>query len=364
MIVKDEAKVIERCLASVKPLIDFWVISDTGSADGTQGIIREFLADIPGELHEDEWVDFGHNRSLNLRHARGKADFLLLIDADIVVRIEGPLPELRADSFMVQHAGELLYRNRRLVRGDIDWRYVGATHEYITADRAVSSANLDAWVVEHFADGGSRADKFERDARLLQQDIDRDPGNARAVFYLAQTMRDMGNTQRAIELYSRRASMGGWAEEVCYSLLQVGVLESDRGNWGAGMDALTRAWEARPQRLEACYELASRLRAKGNHQAAHAFAVAGLGRPIPDDVLFMSPWIYRWGLLFEFSITSYWVGDRAASLRACDELLAMDDLPARFRDQTLRNREFSAPQAAPPADVPTPRSSVLRARME
>ena len=29
MIVKNESKVIERCLASVKPLIDYWVIFDT-----------------------------------------------------------------------------------------------------------------------------------------------------------------------------------------------------------------------------------------------------------------------------------------------------------------------------------------------
>ena len=52
MIVKNEAPVIRRCLASVCPLIDSWVIIDTGSNDGTQEIIREYLRDIPGELHE------------------------------------------------------------------------------------------------------------------------------------------------------------------------------------------------------------------------------------------------------------------------------------------------------------------------
>jgi glycosyltransferase involved in cell wall biosynthesis len=36
MIVKNESKVIERCLRSVKGCIDYWVIVDTGSTDDTQ----------------------------------------------------------------------------------------------------------------------------------------------------------------------------------------------------------------------------------------------------------------------------------------------------------------------------------------
>ncbi|WP_229885463.1 glycosyltransferase, partial [Streptomyces tanashiensis] len=77
MIVKNEAAVIERCLASVRGLVDTWVISDTGSTDGTQELIRKALDGIPGELHEETWVNFGHNRSLNIAHALGRADYLL-----------------------------------------------------------------------------------------------------------------------------------------------------------------------------------------------------------------------------------------------------------------------------------------------
>ena len=63
MIVKNEAKVIERCLASVRPILSYWTIVDTGSTDGTQDIIRQFMADIPGELYERPWKDFAHNRT-------------------------------------------------------------------------------------------------------------------------------------------------------------------------------------------------------------------------------------------------------------------------------------------------------------
>ena len=52
MIVKDEASVIPRCLASVRKLIDYWIIVDTGSTDGTPEVVRKVMHEIPGELHQ------------------------------------------------------------------------------------------------------------------------------------------------------------------------------------------------------------------------------------------------------------------------------------------------------------------------
>ncbi|MFF6984706.1 glycosyltransferase [Streptomyces sp. NPDC008343] len=364
MIVKNESAVIERCLASVRDLISTWVISDTGSTDGTQQLIRSMLEGIPGDLYEEPWVDFGHNRTLNIRHARGKADYLLLLDADQVLCQYGDLPRLSADAYMVRHEGNTEYRIRRLVRGDIAWRYEGVTHEYLTTEGAVDQAHLDTLVIQHYGDGGARHDKFERDARLLGAEMERDPTNSRTVFYLAQTLRDMGKAQEAIALYERRAEMGGWSEEVYYSLLQVGVLKADSGDWPGGMDALVRAWESRPSRLEACYQLCSRLRVKGQYRAAHAIASAGVDQQPSDDVLFVDSWLYRWGLLFEYSISAYWTEHWAASRSACDRLLAMHDLPESIRAQTLRNRQFAVERCAlePVPAVPAARPAPAKAR--
>ncbi|MFJ1866660.1 glycosyltransferase [Streptomyces sp. NPDC088097] len=358
MIVKNESAVIERCLKSVRGLIDTWVISDTGSTDGTQQLIRSALKGIPGELHEEPWQDFGHNRSLNLGHALGKADYLLLLDADLVLLRTGPLPPLSADSYMLRHEGATEYRIKRLVRADLPWRYEGVTHEYLTCDRRDENdrqpglqENLDALSIEDYADGGSRHDKFERDARLLGAELQRDPSNARTVFYLAQTMRDLGDAAASIKLYERRATMGGWEEEVYYALLQAGILYGESGNWPAAMDAFSRAWDARPDRLEACYELASRLRLLGRHHSAHAVTAAVLGRPAPEDLLFVQPWVYRWGLLFEHSITAYWTGNMATSIKACDRLLAMPELPESYRRQTEANRGFAIAALRPTVPV-------------
>jgi hypothetical protein len=105
-------------------------------------------------------------------------------------------------------------------------------------------------------------------------------------------------------------------------------------------------------RLEACYELASRLRLKGRYRTAHALLGGVVDAPEPDDLLFTKSWVYEWGLLFEFSITAYWVGDYTASIEACDTLLGLPDLPEPIRRQTVLNREFAVGQAV--AAVPGP----------
>ncbi|MGX4691987.1 glycosyltransferase [Streptomyces sp. JNUCC 63] len=361
MIVKDESRVIERCLGSVRHLIDTWVISDTGSSDGTQDLIRKTLDGIPGELHDEPWVDFGHNRTQNIRRARGRADYLLTLDADHVLRQDAPLPRLTATSYMLRYdTPDTQHRFKHLMRGDLAWRYEGVTHEYPCADGPDLQENLDALVIEDHADGGCRGDKSERDARLLRRELERDPSNPRTVFYLANTERDLGHVKEAIALYERRAAMGGWAEEVYCSLLEAGILKADRGNdWAGAMDAFSRAWDSRPQRLEACYELASRLRVQGRWHTAHAVLGAVVGREEPGDLLFTRSWVYRWGLLFEYAITAYWVGDLPASLQACDTLLGIPDLPESIRSQTEITREFAA---RPTATVPQPSSPPHRSQ--
>src|SRR5215210_7335079 len=121
MIVRDEAEVIERCLDSVAGLIDTWTICDTGSEDGTPELIEKRLEGIPGTLHRTAWQDFGHNRSELMKLAKGTAEYLLLIDADMTIEVRGPLPELTADAYELRHEGSLGYWIPRLVRGSLDW---------------------------------------------------------------------------------------------------------------------------------------------------------------------------------------------------------------------------------------------------
>ena len=134
MIVKNESHVISRCLGSVLPLLDAWVIVDTGSTDGTQQSVQTFLSHLPGELIERPWINFAHNRSESLRLARGRADYLLVIDADEVLELSPgfKLPTLTADAYDFEMLSiHLTYYKTQLVRESLAWRYQGVVHEYI-----------------------------------------------------------------------------------------------------------------------------------------------------------------------------------------------------------------------------------------
>jgi glycosyltransferase involved in cell wall biosynthesis len=340
MIVKDEAAVIERCLESVRGLVDTWVICDTGSTDGTQEVIRASLGDLPGALHERPWVDFGHNRTELMELAHGHADYLLLIDADMTVTYDrARLRDLTADSYMLRHADDPEYWIKRLVRGDGHWRYVGSTHEYITTDGVDREQVLDAIVIDHHADGGTRPEKFERDLRLLSRELEQDPDNPRTVFYLAQTLRDLGRIEEALDLYRRRAALAGWEEEVFYARYQVGLLSERAGHGDLAIPALFEAWSHSPRRAEPLYALAWMFRGRSLHAAAQMVADRGVRTPIPTNALFVERWIYEWGLLFEYSIAAYWVGQPRVALDACNRLLRNKGLPDKYRRQTLANRE-------------------------
>ncbi|MFJ6901462.1 glycosyltransferase [Streptomyces hokutonensis] len=93
------------------------MISDTGSTDGTQDLIRKVLDGVPGELHEEPWVDFGHNRTRNIRLAHGRADYLLTLDADHVLRQDAPLPRPHQMLEPVLGAGTVVAQHVRARRG-------------------------------------------------------------------------------------------------------------------------------------------------------------------------------------------------------------------------------------------------------
>ncbi len=233
MIVKNESHVITRCLSSVKPIIDSWVIVDTGSTDGTQEIIKQYMKEIPGELYERPWVNFEHNREEALQLAKkseaAKADYILFIDADDYFSYADnfKLPELTQDYYlMVSHTSDKAYYLPRLIKSSLNWHWHGVLHEYVKAEDAKTGEKLLGIENVYTSEGARSRDpeKYKKDVNVLQEALKKEPNNARYMFYLAQSYLCANQPEKAIEYYEKRAKMGGWHEEVFWSLLQIAKL--------------------------------------------------------------------------------------------------------------------------------------------
>lgn len=351
MIVKNEAPVIRRCLESVRPLIDTWVILDTGSTDGTQDVIRDVFSDLPGALHESPWKGYDGSRSEAIDLARAEADYLLFIDADDEMEVEPGfrMPELTHDAYHVAlHDGPLIHWRPALVSTRLPWRYVGVLHEYIDCGTPYTLGTFEGANILSVG-GGARLrgegqrKKYLRDAKVLQQGLIKEPDNSRYVFYLAQSWRDAGEPKKSLAAYDRRAGMGGFAEEVFCAHLYAARIAVELGRRPAEViDRYLRAHESRPSRAEAIGELARYCRLNGQRwPLAYMFAQQAAQIPYPEDILFVEFEWYDWCSLDELAVSAYWTGNYEESERCNQRLLESGKVPPEHHDRVVGNLEFA-----------------------
>lgn len=317
LMVKNESKIIQRCMESVASLVDAFCISDTQSTDDTREIVHEFLKTHEGNLSVNEWKNFGHNRSLSFLNAQKylkdilswdlSKTYGLLLDADMVF-VPGTLKEQVLTDIgytVIQSNGSIDYPNCRLVRMDHPWKCTGVTHEYW--DGPTAKLPKTVCHIQDLNDGGCKSDKFERDAKLLEKGLIDEPNNVRYMFYLAQTYSCMERHSDAISMYKRRIRAGGWEEENWYSHFMIGQCYYTLKNYPKFEEWMLKAHERRPNRAEPIYKLAKHFREIAQHYKAYHYVELGSKIALPDDSLFIERDVYGGLFDYERSILDYYV---------------------------------------------------------
>ena len=343
MIVKNESHIILECLNTIYKYLDYWVVCDTGSTDGTQDIIRNFFKEkgIPGEIVQHEWKGFGHNRTEAFRACEGKADYAFVIDADDYV--DGTMPfdkeNMDADVYALRMGRPDFswWRNQVFNLNAGKWEYVGVLHEYARCDkqnivpkqlignyrvvaRTMGARNLNITPIE----------KYKKDAEVLEKALLDEPDNQRYHFYLAQSYFDSQQWAKAEEQYARRASMGGWQEEAYYSIYRIALCKAMQEKpWPEIQQAFLDAYNYRPCRAEPLYHIAQVYRQKFNMPVlAFMFARAAADIPFPSqDILFVADAIYKHAVLDEIAATAFYAGYPVIGYEACMKLLQENNLP-------------------------------------
>lgn len=209
MIVKDEERTLERCLESVKGIVDEIVIVDTGSTDRTVEIASQYTT----KIFSFEWNDdFSDARNFAAQFATG--DYILTLDADEYLDSASKhllLEPLTADYYFL--------RIRNIIRNGIvdthsfirmysrfkGFIYQGAIHEQInfTDFPKTSPGALSVYIIH---DGYEKSiienkNKHGRNMRIIEEELRRKP-TAFGYFNLGNQYKSIGEMDKAVIAYS------------------------------------------------------------------------------------------------------------------------------------------------------------------
>jgi len=294
MIVKNEAPVIRRCLSTVKPWIDTWVISDTGSTDGTQKIILDFMKDIPGQLIEEKWVDFSYNRNQVLEIAKTLSDFSLFIDADEEFFPNPDVFELPMDCdyYSIQiNEGISFHERVFFLRNACQIFWAGVLHECLASNQVYRKGFWDQGFILSNSHEGNRSQdpkKYLKDAQVLADALKEDPQNRRYRFFLAQSYANANCHDMALPEYMKRSEMQGDEDEVFFSLFMIGVCqEALKFDPEIYAKSFLKAHQFRPYRHEPLFGLAVFYVRQEKFQEAYMILKQAMEIRCPDDSIFV-----------------------------------------------------------------------------
>jgi GR25 family glycosyltransferase involved in LPS biosynthesis/tetratricopeptide (TPR) repeat protein len=282
MIVKNEAHIIESTLQNITSYIKFnyYVICDTGSSDTTKAVITAFFEsrNIPGELYDDPWVSFGHNRTKALERAYNKTDYVLVWDADDTIEGYFRLPEpLTIDYYRFQFGG---YGRSQLFNNRKRWHYVGVLHEYVGCLEACGpNEHIGGDYRVNSGRTGARSkdpEKYLKDALTLEAAykeamLKKDPIHERYAFYCASSYRDAGNKEKALEWYKKVLTLNNWAQEKYVSCKEIANIYDALGTMKEGFPYLIESFKYDTTRVECAKRLIVHYCLQKNYQVAYAY---------------------------------------------------------------------------------------------
>lgn len=193
---KNEAPVLERMLESVVGHIDFWVVQDNGSTDGSDQILHNWANrhGIPGHYYkvDEGWVGFGWNRDHLIQTCQSidhGCDWILKMDCDEYLEVDSdfdwaPINNTEHQAFHITAvAGSCLYYRSWMWNANLKWRFNhDPCHETIyCADPEIGHAYLSHDLLPGFRQvGGNEGQswgvptKFISDSLILEEKLIRE----------------------------------------------------------------------------------------------------------------------------------------------------------------------------------------------
>ena len=221
MIVRNEAALIERCLASALPLIDYAYVVDTGSDDDTVIVAQRFFKKhgIAHDIHCDTRRDFADSRNAAvewMRH-RSEVDYCLVLDADNVVRLENGFDirkfkdEMLLDVYDVRLCREdAEYHGPFLFENTLGCYYRGKLYGFLVVPAQATRSKVKGFDLivskDHYRDPRTYLDDARQIEEVLRDETDSFMCS-RYSFYLGYCYMHGGEFKRAMRAFFRGCDM-------------------------------------------------------------------------------------------------------------------------------------------------------------
>lgn len=354
-IVKNEVSILKRMFDSVCEYIDYWVIHDTGSTDGTQDFIRSYFEEkgIEGELIEKPWIDFGYNRTELLKSAKNKSDYLILCDADYVINMHDKKfkSKLTEDLYYISHDGDVDYKKATLAKASLPWKYFGRTHEILDIDDKTIAYKSDVanfFTINHIGDGNNKSDKYERDIRLLKEDLCDDENNSRTWFYLGQSYKGLNEYCEAINCYKRASELSKHVEEKYYALFMIGFcMKLDKRPFWDCFQWLMKAYLIKQNRLEALHLILILCDEEKYYKFGFSLGMMAINNTYPKtDFLFVDRYVHTYKFWLKLSslgveLEEYEIVNVLLSKALSSKEIDVNDLPMVKHNKQVIEKKLS-----------------------
>ena len=271
MIIKDGGSILETVLTENLAIIDRWCILDTGSTDGTQDVIKRVLKNKKGKLYEEPFVNFKVSRNRCLDLAKSNCKFNLMLDDTYAIRgnLRSFLTEVRGDQFsdsfslMIQSDDTEYYSNRitKMLSG---LRYIHTIHEVITDKNNINVTvpNNRAVIYDHRVDYMEKRtnNRKQFDLQLLFKEVEDDPNDPRALYYIAQTYGCIGDEVNKAKYFEKRIAhpvQGYFQEKIdaCFELARTYNFKIDQDTFEPLTNLSEKQWKRCEELYLQAYEL-------------------------------------------------------------------------------------------------------------
>ena len=287
IMVKNGGPQFEQMLISNLPFFDRWTILDTGSSDDTVDIIKNILVGKKkGELYQEPFINFKDSRNRCLELAGKTCKFITMLDDTYVVNgdLRGFLNEVRSDqrcnSFTIYiHSDDTIYGSNRIIKSDSELRYIHRIHEVIS-----DKNNINIVIPKEICQIEDRRfdymeqrtrERKQLDLKLLYEEVEDNPYDPRAYYYLAQTYNLLEDYEKAFYYFMKRAEFtnSGFIQERVDALFESARIANFKLNkpWEECEELYNRCYKTDESRPEALYFIGIHYYLENNIRKAYGY---------------------------------------------------------------------------------------------